>query len=149
MQLIVVWPQGSKLPVRVSRSAPVSELAHLLRFACRGDKKLVFFHKGILLDQSQTFDELGIKPSSLIDVRIVEKDAADLVHSMQDPVENEMLRLTDLRNKKRDSEMGVMPGKEESTSDDTFEPPTVVSAKPVAIREDPLPEIWNKKQEVK
>ena len=143
MRLVIVWPQGSKLPVRISRTDPVSELAHLLRFVCHRNKKLVFFHNGTALDPRRTFQELGINHDQHITVQIVEKDGDEVNDQFEDPVRTEMLRLTDLRYQKRDSEMGVIPRREDSTSDETFDSPMVISAKPITIREDPLPAMWN------
>ena len=145
MRIIVVWPQGSQLPVRISGSAPVSDLTHLLRFVCQRGNKLAFVHNGVLLDEERTFGEQGIKKEANIHVIIVNSTGLESMRSSLDGVKNEMLRLSDLRNRRKEPEKGVLQGKEESTSDETFEPPMVIAPKPVGIREDPLPSMWKRK----
>jgi hypothetical protein len=92
-RLFVEWPNGSRLPVRLARTATGGDLLNLLSFCCDQDQQVKFVHNGTSIDPARQLCEQRIPQNSTIKI-------LHLCTEIDDPVEtfrSEVLRLSDVQ----------------------------------------------------
>lgn len=158
MRVIIQWPRGSSLPVRISPNATIEDLAHLLKFALRPFEEMVLLHHNIILHPYATLESQGITEDEKIAVVIqarsyLSKDdyEDDITSKMRlqimiQDVFQEFLRLNDLRVNAVDTYL-IQQGAAalldyDDESDDSDIEPTNLEPTPSKISDDPLPKFW-------
>jgi hypothetical protein len=77
LPLIVEWPNGSRLPIRVSRTAMGEDLLTLLSFCCRNDQQVKLVFEGCCIHPGRQLCQQRIQPHSTIRVIQLSDDPAD------------------------------------------------------------------------
>jgi hypothetical protein len=149
LPLIVEWPNGSRLPIRVSRSAMGGDLLTLLSFCCRNDQQVKLVFEGSSIHPGRQLCQQRIHPHSTIRVVQLPDDRADLgsEDDQFDVLYPELFRIADvqfslLEGHKRAGHIYrtmLMDTSDslDSDSDDPF--PTVIAERAAAVSHDPLP----------
>ena len=156
MRVIVEWPNGGRLPVRISLNTTGQELVELLKFSLAPDSICVLIYRGAYVDpkcalavQVRQNDVISIRPapSELLDYSEY-TDSEDAEVDESGRVYDEALRLADVQFNMIDANRrgGVVMTSyltERSDSDDSCEEKTetVFGEKVTEIPCDPLPTI--------
>jgi hypothetical protein len=158
LHLFVEWPNGTRLPVRLPRTATGEDLLNLLSFCCRGDQgiKLVFegncvIPKLQLCHQHMTQDSI-IKvirvtcPLTHATSPVDDYFDTGLPEDTFDAICPELLRLTDVQFRLVEGHRNgghlyrQMLLEQSDTEESEYEqPPTVLKPTPDAVSKDPLP----------
>jgi hypothetical protein len=157
VRLIVEWPNGTKLPVRVATTATGADLIGLLRFSCRPDQLFFLLFDGVCLNPKRKLSRQRICADDVIQVVIVADNDSSLDSSDDgfvgeemssdsiDAVCCEILRITDVQfNLVESHKKGGLIYQQLIADSDSDEPaqehPTVVPPPPTGVSSDPLPE---------
>ena len=158
LRVIVDWPNGSRLPVRVSRYATGEDLINLLRFSFTPDAVCVLMYKGAYVNPTYALSR-QMKSNDVVAIRRVPRDLlvvdSDWSSDSEDAeidefsrVYGEVLRLADVQFNlfevhRRGALMLRSCLKEQSESDDNDTEPvaTVFGEKLTEIPSDPLPKL--------
>jgi hypothetical protein len=157
LRLVVEWPNGMKLPVRVPATATGSDLVSLLRFSCDQDQVLILLFEGNCLHPKRELLRQQIYPDCTIQVVLVsetrmfcvssddEFDDQEISSESFDSICDEFLRISDVQfNLVEGHKKGGLIYQQflgESDSDEpTPEPQVTVCAPPPSeISKEPLP----------
>ena len=154
MKVLVQWSNGSKLPVLTKKTAKISELSKLLKFACSHYEEVQFLYKGNLLDPNTTLESHFIRDNDVIDAFIIQKTSRnqELLNSHIQSVVLEAAKITDRQlNMVENSQITIKPAEEASTDDEErnlYDYYYFKNEKAIEITENPLPIFWSK-QEIK
>jgi hypothetical protein len=158
IRLFVEWPDGSHLPVRLSRGATGEDLLDLISFCCRDDQQIILVFDGTCLNPRVQLCQQRIQENSTIKVVKLSDSFSDFIARRaessplalgEDSFESicpELLRITDLQfsiveGHRNGGQLFRSMLMEQSDSDesDFDQPRTVLPLQPAEIPRDPLP----------
>jgi hypothetical protein len=149
IRVIVQWPNGSRLPVRIEEGQTVRDLEKMLRFAVQSESEVRLFAGTRRLDrdtelneQEITFDSVLIAKMEPKGVKLREADKRRILTKEIEDLYRESLRLSDIRlhrltpSAEREIEL------EESSSYDNLFDETFLEPSGPTIPIDALPMPW-------
>jgi len=157
LRLVVQWPNGTKLPVRLPAAATGADLMNLLQFSCRQDQLFILVLDGNCINPRRELSRQRVHQDCTIDVVMIpdglsyfvssddEVDEQEITSESFDSIYREIMRLTDVQFNLLECHRkgGLIYSQfldESETEETSDEPHVTVCASPLTeIPKDPLP----------
>jgi hypothetical protein len=148
LRLIIEWPNGTHLPVRLPSAATGADLFDLLRFCVPDDGLFALVANGICIDPRRELRRQHIPPNSIVQLFRVTNDSSRDEDDLEPPSEcinSEILRLSDVQMAAIEGNPRCGQLMRQIIADSEPEEPivkgevTVCPPAPVTVSEDPLP----------
>lgn len=144
IRVMIHWPSGARIPVRIPLSAKTHDLNELLKFALVPKKEMQFFSQTQILNDKDMLTEQGITENSNIYVEFQEHEEIDRNAAIERGIEElyrESLRLCDIRMNNINFRTEYVLDNEPKYYDG-YEETVIPKEPPKAVSTDPLPVAW-------
>ena len=81
LRVIIKWPEGSTLPIRISPCSTGAELNRLVQLSLGSAHKLYLIHKGVRVDPEKSLESQGVQMDA--EITIVKQTKEEIIDDLQ------------------------------------------------------------------